>query len=194
MKRFLIGLMVAAVAAIGFGSPASAAAKLQTFANSGATVTPGTDGASATIVLDPSGATPYPNFGGVFVNAKDQGNKLLSAVSFSFVSTGDVAGGAPRFSIPINTSGGGSSVAGYAFLDAAGCGAVVGPNPTMVSTTVSTSVGTCHVNFQGVDYAKNGWFEFAAANPTYRIAAGAIPFIIADGTAGTYKVSSIVLR
>jgi hypothetical protein len=184
MKRFLVGLMVAAVAVIGFGSVAASASanKLQTFGTG--TVTIGADGSSATIV------NAVGQYGGVYVNAKNQGNKSLSAVSFSFVSTGDVAGGAPRFSIPINTDSVRGTVEGYAFLDAAGCGATVGPNST-VSTTVSTSLETCAVNFQSVDYAN--WDAFAATNPTYRIAAGAIPFIIADQP-GSYAVSNIDLR
>jgi hypothetical protein len=182
MKRFLIGLMVAAVAAIGFGSVAASASptKLQSFGTGTVTITDD----SATIV-NASG-----EYGGVYVNAKNQGNKPLNAVSFSFVSTGDVAGGAPRFSIPIDTDGVRGTVEGYAFLDAAGCGATVGPNTT-VSTTVSTSSLTCAVNFQSVDYTN--WDAFAAANPTYRIAAGAVPFIIAD-QAGSYAISSIDLR
>jgi hypothetical protein len=115
MKRFLIGLTMAAVAAIGFGSVAASASpsKLHAFGTGTVTIT-GVD--SATIV---NGAGEY---GGVYVNAKNQSNKPLNAVSFSFVSTGDVAGGAPRFSIPIDTGGGRGSVEGYAFLDAAGCG------------------------------------------------------------------------
>jgi hypothetical protein len=183
MKRFLVGLMVAALAAIGFGSVAASASpnKLQTFGTGTVTIT-GVD--SATIV-NASG-----EYGGVYVNAKNQGNKPLNAVSFSFVSTGDVAGGAPRFSIPIDTDGVRGTVEGYAFLDAAGCGATVGPNTT-VSTTVDTGSATCAVNFNSVDYAN--WDAFAAANPSYRIAAGAIPFIIAD-QAGSYAVSSIDLR
>jgi hypothetical protein len=183
MKRLFIGLMVAAVAAIGFGSVAASASanKLQTFGTGVVTIT-SVD--SATI------ANGDGQYGGVYINAKNQGNKPLSAVGFSFVSTGDVAGGAPRFSIPIDTNGVRGTVEGYAFLDAAGCGATVGPN-TAVSTTVSTSSGSCAVNFQSVDYAN--WDAFAAANPTYRIAAGAVPFIIADQP-GNYTVSSIDLR
>jgi hypothetical protein len=111
---------------------------------------------------------------------------LLNAVTFSFVSTGDVTGGAPRFSIPINTDGGGGSVAGYAFIDAANCGGLSGG-----TTTVSTKAANCRVFFQTATY--DNWTAFAAANPTYRIAQGHFPFIIADGSAGNYAVSSIVL-
>ena len=56
---------------------------------------------------------------------------------------------------------------------------------------VSTQNPACHVNFQSVDYAN--WAAFAAANPTFRSAQGATPFIIADA-AGSYNVTDIVLR
>jgi hypothetical protein len=178
MKRFLFGLTLAAMAAIGFGSIAASASsnRLQTFGTGIVT----TSGDSATIV---NGAGEY---GGAYINAKNLGNKRLSAIGFSFVSTGDVAGGAPRFSIPIDADGVANTVEGYAFIDAAGCGGVSGE-----TTTVSTSSLVCHVNFQGVDFAN--WDAFAAANSTYRIAPGAISFIIAD-VAGSYSVSSIDLR
>jgi hypothetical protein len=42
-----------------------------------------------------------------------------------------------------------------------------------------------------VDYPS--WGDFATANPTYRTAQGAVPFIIAD-QAGSYSVSNIDLR
>jgi hypothetical protein len=182
MKRFLLVLMVAAVAAIGFGGVGASASanNLQTFGTG--TVTIGPDGDSATIVL-----TASDQYGGVYLNSKSQSAKPLNAVHVSFVSTGDVTGGAPRFSIPIDTDGVGGTVEGYAFLDAAGCGGVSGG-----TTTVSTSSSVCHVNFMGADYAN--WAAFADANPTYRIAPGAIPFIIADGSIGSYAVESIDLR
>ena len=185
MKRFLVGLMVAAVAAIGFGSVTASASANKLIAFGTGTVTIGDDGTSATIVngVDPAGGFQY---GGVYIKSKSQSHKPLSAVDFSFVSTGDVTGGAPRFSLPINTDGG-SSVAGYAFIDAAGCGGA-----SDESTLVSTSAANCHVNFLSVDYAN--WAALADANPTARIAPGAIPFIIADGAAGTYTVTNIDLR
>jgi hypothetical protein len=125
-------------------------------------------------------------FGGVYIQSKSQSGMLLNAVTFSFVSTGDVCCGAPRFSIPINIDGGGGSVAGYAFIDAAGCGGV-----SNVMTTVSTSLSSCHVNFLSKDYL-NGWGELALAFPMARIAQGHFPFIIADEP-GNYAVNSIKL-
>ena len=35
------------------------------------------------------------------------------------------------------------------------------------------------------------WDAFVAAHPTYQIAPGHIPFIVVDGTNGTYVVSNI---
>jgi hypothetical protein len=180
MKRGLIGLMVAAVAAIGFGGVgafASENGQLQAFGTGTVTIT-GMD--SATIV-NASG-----QFGGVYIQSKSQSGMPLSAVSFSFVSTGFETGGAPRFSIPINNTGaagGLGSVAGYAFIDAQGCG---GPPPV----TVSTSSPTCGVNFQSVEYTN--WSTFAGLFPSYRIAQGHFPFIIADEP-GNYAVNSIKL-
>jgi hypothetical protein len=170
---------VAAVVAFGSVAVSASGTKLQTFGTG--TVTIGADGTSATIVN-----TSSAQYGGVFINSHSQSGKPLNAVSLSFVSTGDVTGGAPRFSIPIDTGGSGA-VDGYAFLDAAGCGGASGQ-----TTTVSTTSSTCRVNFMGLDYTN--WDAFAAAHPTYRIAPGAIPFIIADGSAGHYEVSSIDLR
>jgi hypothetical protein len=184
MKRFLVGLTVAAVAAIGFSSVAASASanKLQAF---GTAVVTGPD--SATIVN-----TAADQSGGVFLNSRNMSGKPLNAISFSFVSTGDVAGGAPRFSIPIDADGNASTIEGYAFLDAAGCGATVGPNTT-VSTLVSTRVDTCQVSYNSQNYNYANWAAFAAANPTYRLDPGAIPFIIAD-VVGSYAVNSIDLH
>ena len=76
----------------------------------------------------------------------------------------------------------------YAFIDAAGCGgATAPPNPP---TTVSTASAACSVN-AGLDGTFANWAAYVAAHPTYEIAPGAIPFIIADGSLGTFVVSNI---
>ena len=172
MKRVFIGLTVAAVAAIGFGSVAASASanKLQTFGTGAVTV----NGDSATIVNGTG------EFGGVFINSRSQSAKPLIAVHFSFDSTGDSTGGAPRFSIPIDD---GTTVLKYAFIGVLNCGYSTG--------TVSTDLPNCMVNFNSVDYAN--WDAFASSNPTFRIAPGQIPFIIADEP-GRYAVSNIDLR
>jgi hypothetical protein len=173
MKRGFIGLMVAAVAAIGFGSVAASASanKLETFGTGTVTIT---SADSATIVNGTA------EFGGVFINSRSQSAKPLNAVHFSFDSTGDSTGGAPRFSIPIDD---GTTVLKYAFIGVLNCGYPTG--------TVSTDLPNCMVNFNSVDYAN--WDAFATANPTFRIAPGQIPFIIADEP-GSYAVSNIDLR
>ena len=179
-------LMVGLVASTALAAPAN---KYLTFGS--AAVTEGPTG-TFTIVSnapDPEYA-PSPEYGGVYINSKANSGKFIGTVTFSFVSRGDVAGGAPRFSIPINVDGKGNKTAFYAFIDAAGCGAAVGPGSTV--TTVSTASATCAVNAGPESYAN--WAAFAAAHPTYKIASGTTPFIIADGTLGTYVVSDIVLR
>ena len=83
-----------------------------------------------------------------------------------------VSGGAPRWSIPINTSGTGKPKS-YAFLDAANCG---------YTRTVSTTDPNCRVDLNtGGSWANPA--AFAAANPTYRIG-NALPFVIADVQTG----------
>ena len=144
---------------------------------------------SATIVIDAG------EFGGVFQQGKGQGGKLVGDVIFAFTSRGDVAGGAPRFSIPID-DGSFDPNTDFAFIDAAGCGATVGDNPAGDATLVSTQNPQCHVHFDGVDYLN--WATFASSNPTFRIAKN-IPFIIADAVppshgSATFVVTDIVLN
>ena len=72
---------------------------------------------SAKIVIRPG------QYGGVYLNSKSQGGKTLDQVAFGFTSTGDVQGGAPRFSLPIDDPATAVKGDGYAFIDAANCGA-----------------------------------------------------------------------
>src|SRR5690348_9944678 len=148
MKRALTGLIVAAAAASGALGGMDAGGSnggLQAFGTGTVTIT------------SPNSATidnAAGQFGGVYVQSKNESGLPLSDVHVSFVSTGFETGGAPRFSIPINTagpSGGGGSVAGYAFIDAQGCGGTPGS-----TTTVSTDSPTCGVNFQSVEYPQLG--------------------------------------
>jgi hypothetical protein len=182
---------VAVVAALGTfaaltlaGTSGAAGGRLRTFGTGEVS----TANNSATIVINGG------EFGGVFKQGRGQGGKLVGTVVFAFTSRGDVAGGAPRFSIPID-DGSFDSFVDFAFIDAAGCGATVGDNPGNVATLVSTQNPACHVHFQGVDY--DNWTDFATSNPTFRIAR-ATPFIIADAvppgqTVATYVVTEIFL-
>jgi len=182
MKRALVGLIVAATAAtgaLGGMDAGGSSGGLQAFGTGTVTIT----SANSATINNLAG-----QFGGVYVLSKSESGLALSDVHISFVSTGFETGGAPRFSIPINTagpSGGVGSVAGYAFIDAPGC--LGTPAST---TTVSTDSPTCGVNFQGVEYTN--WATFASANPTFRTSQGHFPFIIADEP-GNYAVQDIVL-
>lgn len=176
MKRLAVLLTAVTSLALTGGALAAENPKLETFGPGEVEVT-GDD--EATIINDAN------EYGGVYLQSRSQSGKPLSEVDFSFTSTGDVAGGAPRFSIPIDTNGDGKND-GYAFIDAANCGGTSG-----AETLVSTESSTCQVFFGSATFAN--WDAFAAANPTYRIAPGDIPFIVAD-VAGKYEVEDIELR
>lgn len=171
-KTALVALTFAA--ALSVASPTQAAPALQTFGTGVVTINNGT----VSIVND-SG-----EYGGVYLKSRSTSGKLLSAVDFSFTNTGGTAGGAPRFSIPIDTDMDGSTDNGYAFIDVNNCGG--GPS-------VSTENGSCQVYFHTEPAPYANWDAFAAAHPTWRIDPGNIPFVIAD-VEGTYSVTDVVLR
>lgn len=181
MRRFLAITISALLATLMVASVASAAPKSSTLKCF-------TDGTFATCTIsgDTASLSVQTNgYAGVYINSKPNSSKGLASRVFAFTANGDVAGGAPRFSIPLNTSGG-SSVTGYAFLDVAGCGGTAN-NPA----TVSTADTSCHVNYLSTDYPN--WAALAAAFPAGKVAPGAIPFIISDQP-GNYLVYNIVLR
>ena len=101
------------------------------------------------------------------------GNKPIGSVQFAFNYSGDVSGGSPRLSIPIND---GTSPTPYAFLDAAGCGFATDADVH----TVSTSSSTCQVSFKSSGYNYATWDAFVTANPALRMAKGTLAFVIAD--------------
>jgi hypothetical protein len=171
MRR--LSLVLALIASFAIVATASAAnPNFNTFGTG--TVTEGPAG-TFTIVNDPG------EFGGVFLNSRSQSAKLIGDVDFSFDSSGAVAGGAPRLSIPINDGVGTADL--FAFLDVANCG----------SPTVSTDSANCPVFLNQTYGSFANWDEFAAEHPTFRIVSGGIPFVISDQP-GTYVVSNIVLR
>jgi len=171
-------LALSSAAALAVASPASAAPTLQTFGTGGVTINSGT----VTIVNETG------EYGGVYLKSRSTGGKKLAAVDFSFTSTGDATGGAPRFSVPIDTDLDGSTDNGYAFIDVNNCG-----GSSNVSTSVSTDNLNCQVFFNNEITGYANWDAFAAAHPTWRIDPSGIPFVIADAE-GNYVVSNIVLR
>jgi hypothetical protein len=171
-KRRLASPVIALVALATFAGVASAAPSttLTKFGDGDVTIT--SNGATLA-----NGADEYS---GVYLKSKSLSDKLIANVDFSFNYTGNPAGGSPRFSIPLNS---GTGETPYAFLDAMNCG-----TPGLVSTDLAN----CPVFINtGGSYAN--WDAMAAANPTWRIASGKIPFVIADQP-GTYELSNIVLR
>jgi hypothetical protein len=159
-------------AALALASPAQAASGLQKFGTGTVTVV----GSSVTIV---NGDGQY---GGVYVKGKSSSSKALSGLDFSFRNTGDVAGGAPRFSLPIDSDLNSGTNNGYAFIDVNGCGG---------DPVVSTNNAACTVYFGPDAYAN--WDALTAAHPTWRLAPGSSPFVIAD-VAGSYAVTDVSLR
>ena len=173
MKKLIIALCIAAM--LGVGAALAASKPLLTF-GTGDVSTKGTD----VRILNDSG-----EYGGVFRQQKP--SKKLTNVVFRFVSNGDVQGGAPRWSIPISTDGNNDTTEGYAFLDAANCGAVVGTNVNPEPTVVSTRNENCRVFFWQNVYPN--WAAFAEANPGY-VVAHDYAFVIAD-VAGDYHVYNV---
>jgi hypothetical protein len=106
-------------------------------------------------------------------------SRPIGETDFSFVSSGTVTGGAPRFSIPIDTNGDGAED-GFAFLDVNGCNG---------ATLVSTESATCMVFFNTEVFPD--WDAFVAAHPTYRVIG--YPFIIADQP-GNYAITNIDVK
>jgi hypothetical protein len=180
MNHVRIASISAAIAMLMFASAATAASKGKAKCFS--------DGTSACVVSrDVVNLTVYSGgFAGLYLNRKPDPRRNLASQVFAFTANGSVAGGAPRLSIPINLSGVGGTVDGYAFLDVAGCGGQAS-NPA----TVSTSDANCHVNFMNVDY--DNWAELAASFPNARVSLGGIPFIVADQP-GSYSIYNIDLR
>lgn len=168
-RRAAASLTLAVVALGAFAGIASAAPSVsfQKFGPGDVAIS----GTGATLTNDAN------EYSGIYVKSKSLNNKQLADVHVSFNSTGDFAGGAPRFSIPLSTG-----VDVYAFLDVNDCS----------TSLVSTDDSTCRV-FVNTGASYDNWRAFAAANPATRIAKDAIPFIIAD-QAGTYAISNVDIR
>jgi hypothetical protein len=171
MRRLAPLFALIAIVVIAIPATAAPKSKLQIFGTGGVTL----EGSNAATLVNDTG-----EYSGVYLKAKN-GARRVRSVSFSFDYTGDIAGGAPRFSIPIDTNHD-RTVDGYAFLDAINCGD---------TGTVSTTDANCKVFFQAETF--DNWAAFAAAHPKYRIPPRAIPFVIADQP-GTYEISNIDLR
>jgi len=170
MRRFAPVIALGAVLAL--ASTVTANGKLQSFGTGEVSIHRGT----VTLTNDAG------EYSGVYVKSRSLNGKKLKLVHISFVSSGDTAGGAPRFSIPLNT-GHTETVTPYAFLDVQNCG----------SSLVSTRNSHCKVFLNFSSESFDNWADLARAHPTWRVAKRAVPFIIADQP-GDYEISHIDLR
>jgi hypothetical protein len=172
-----IAVVAALAATLAIRSVASATGNLKTFG----TGTVITRGDAAAFAVSPG------EYAGVY---KGHPVRLVGKVRFSMTSFGDVQGGAPRFSIALDTDGVKSTTESYAFLDAANCGATVGDNPTHIPTLISTESSTCKV-FINTGGEFDNWAALVAAHPSWRTSEDP-SFVIAD-VAGNYFVKGIRL-
>ncbi len=178
MKKWILTALALSALVLPAAAFASKGSLLQKFGAGEVTI----QASSATIKNDPG------EWGGVY--SKDSLKKSkLNQVTFKFTTDGGVQGGAPRWSIPIDTTptNADQHADDYAFLDAANCGAKVGTNDAKVVTVVSTDNPNCKVFLDTRSW--DNWAAFAADpdNSDYRVAKKDIPFIIADA-AGDYHV------
>ncbi len=133
---------------------------------------------------------PNNSYAGVYILNNNVDGKLLSEVNkLSFTYSAEdgttTTGGSPRFSIPIDENNDGTSD-GYAFIDAVGC-----TNGTSTMGTVDViNDATCTISYNNVGYAN--WSAFVTANPTFRITANSIPFIIVDQP-GAFTITNVQL-
>jgi hypothetical protein len=179
----LVTIFALALSATLFGSAGTVAAANPLLCFSGST-DPGDFNGICTLieggaVLETVDGDADPNnaYAGVYYEVTSLSGELVgdvSDVSFDYecasaINVFCVAGGSPRVSVPIDTDADGSWES-FAFIDAANCGLT-----GAMSGTVDLS---CPVFFGGTLYAD--WDAFATANPTYRIATDAVPFVIVD--------------
>ena len=114
--------ILALIAVMAFAGTAVARGRLLTFGDGTVTIT----GRSSATLDNGSG-----QYSGVYLSSRSLSAKRLRSVHISFRYEGDTAGGAPRFSIPLNTHHT-ESVTPYAFLDGNNC-----ENSGLVSTDAS---------------------------------------------------------
>jgi hypothetical protein len=184
LRRIVPALALSAL--ILTASATIAAPSLEKFGTGEVTISGGTVTITNTIVNDPVWGVG-PSYGGVYLKSRSLSSKLAD-VEVSFRTTGDETGGSPRFSIPIDDRDSATSDT-YAFIDAPNCATDIVSTeradcPVFLNSYFAPSVGSYYPN----------WDAFVAANPTFRVQPGGIPFITADGAVGTYVVTDIVLR
>lgn len=120
--------------------------------------------------LTSTGSALNPSFAGVFINSNRLTGSALDEVDYSFGWSGTVAGGAPRFTIAVDTDGDGAGN-GYATLDAPNCDSTASTSGTVSTDAAGCRVYTLSLDDDGADPAGYAnWDAFAAAHPGWTIA------------------------
>ena len=194
MKRFITLAAIAAVCVGVLAAPALAGnAKGNKFQCFSGTTDGGFNGTclaeadSAILSTVDADTDPNNSYAGVYLSNSNLAGKLLADVNrLAFTYDGaDVSGGSPRLSLPIDSTGDGQTDA-YAFVDSLGCNDGSATDGTLDAIADSS----CLIWYANVPY--ENWAAFAAANPTYRIAPDALPFVIVDQP-GVFTISNIQL-
>ena len=131
MRKLSAALMLVAAFLMLSATVAQGTPSLRSFGTGDVTI----EGDAATIVLDEAG-----EYGGVYLKPRSL-SATLSGLEISFRSTADVAGGAPRFSIPIDDRDPATKDT-YAFLAADRCGGATGAETVVFGLTL-TQVRSC---------------------------------------------------
>ncbi len=205
MKKIITGLAaLSLIASFAFISTVDAAApstapgqnKLQCFSGSQDTIdNEGYGPYTGTCTLKGNGARgpatlntvdndtdPYNNYAGVYVQNSDvYGQPLSSVKKLSFNFTGEATAGAPRFSVPIDTDGNGSTNF-WAYVSAYYCNDGMG-------TVDAINDSTCTV-YTSTNMSYPNWAAFVAAYPGAKVANDYALFIIADEP-GMWTVSGV---
>jgi hypothetical protein len=126
-------------------------------------------------------STGAGGYSGAYVPQSGFVGRSFSEISLGFSYDGDVSGGSPRYSIPVDYDGDGAGE-GYVFIDAPTCNDGAG-------NVAPNSDPTCAVQTPMGYY--QSYADFLAAEPTATVADN-IPFVIADQP-GTVRVFDIQL-
>ena len=148
----------------------------------GGTCTLTSQGPKGPAILDNTDGDPDGDYSGVYVlNSTLNGSTIGDVKQLSFNYTGTPTAGSPRFSIPIDTDGGGATDF-YAFVGAYYCNDGSGHVDAINDPT-------CTI-FAGAESFPN-WASMVAAHPDWTISQD-FAFVIADD-AGLWTVSNVKL-
>ena len=146
------------------------------------------------------------DYAGAYTECSGIENKLVGAVrnlSFEFLNDSTetavhIGGGAPRYSVDIDTNGDGSYDLS-AFLSAFHCQAVLPENPAWSRADFTGRIlPGCSIFVDNVQYTSDGvksaWRLYADANPTHRVMSGKGPAYLVMDEEGTAFVDRLAFH